>query len=201
MEREGAVQQALRRAGKFLATPVVSILAAFGVTPTQITVVGVLAAIPGGVALAFGLFEPALWFCLISAACDWLDGALARASKLTSAVGRFVDQVSDRVTDVILFGSAVAYYGLSHSLIGTAASMAALTAAVVVPYVKARAEELELQLDGGFMTRAPRTMLFLVGVWFGPLWLQSIMIVIAVGGFVTAVQRVNAVLKHLRKAV
>ncbi len=201
MEHQGALQRMLRQAGAFLARPFIDVLRVAEFTPTQVTVMGVAFAAAGGIALYSGAFVPALALFIVAAACDWLDGALAKATGTASDVGAFIDQVSDRVSDTVMFGSAVAYYAHEGAVYGIVASGLALIASVVIPYAKARAETHDIPLEGGIMTRAPRTILFLVavlvGIVPGPAYMVYPMCLIALGGVVTAFQRVHAVVSAL----
>lgn len=198
MERQGNLQRTLRQLGAVLARPFIDVLKVAEVTPTQVTVMGVAFAFAGGVALSCGAFRTALALFIIAAACDWLDGALAKATGTATKVGEFVDRVSDRVSDTAMFGSAVAFYAREWSAFGLITSGVALIASVVIPYVKALAESHDIPLEGGIMTRAPRTILFLVGVALGPTYMVYPMSFIAIGGTLTAFQRTFAVISALR---
>lgn len=201
MEHQGTLQGSLRALGAILARPFIDVLAVVDATPTQVTVFGVAFAVAGGVALYEGAFLAALALFIIAAACDWLDGALAKATDTTSAVGAFVDKVSDRISDMVMFGSAVAYYAREGSTPGLIVSGLGLITSVVIPYAKACAETHGMSLEGGVMTRAPRSILFLIGVALGaldPKLLWYPMSVIAVGGILTAFRRTFAVISALR---
>ena len=136
------VSPAMRDRVRGLATPVAMALGRLGLTPNALTLIGfggtcVAAyaaanrkwAIAGLLVLAFGVF-------------DLFDGALARATGRTSRLGAFLDSTFDRA------GEAIVYIGVAAGALsfgfkaGAILSAAAMAAAFMVSYTRAKAESL-----------------------------------------------------------
>lgn len=112
-----------------------------------------LAAAAGLVAGYFGLGGALL---LIGAACDALDGAVARARGLSSDSGELLDASVDRWAEMAIF-FAYAWYYRTFAL-GFALSAAACVGAVMVSYVRAKGESMGIDARMGFMQRHERAV-------------------------------------------
>jgi CDP-diacylglycerol--glycerol-3-phosphate 3-phosphatidyltransferase len=140
-------------------------LAAAGMTPTAMTVLGLIVVITGSVVVGTGRLALGAWIVAVGSALDGLDGAVARASNSVTAKGAFLDSVFDR------FGEIAAFAGLGFAMAGDARVLLLIVLAVggalLVPYLRARAEAEGLQGKGGLMGRAERILLFFLGLVFG----------------------------------
>src|SRR5206468_1567280 len=76
-----------------------------GFHPWQLTLLSVVATGVGGWLIVTGRFFVAGLMLLVSGLLDVFDGGLARLRGEASRAGAFLDSVSDRVSDVILFGA------------------------------------------------------------------------------------------------
>lgn len=65
--------------------------------PNQLTALRLVLAIVLFVLLAWELYLPGLFFFLIGAGTDWLDGYLARKYNLVTTLGRILDPFADKV--------------------------------------------------------------------------------------------------------
>jgi phosphatidylglycerophosphate synthase len=96
---------------------------------------------------------------------DGLDGAVARASDRVSSRGAFLDAAFDRV------GEIAAFAGLAFAMEGQATLLLLIVLAVggamLVPYMRARAEAEGLSGKGGLMGRTERLILFCSGLILG----------------------------------
>ena len=184
-----------------------------GVSPDAITWLGGV-----GVTLAAILCFPAgrLWQGPLSpgglaapagaalAPLDMLDAPAARALPgRDHRYGAFLDASLDRVADAGVLGGLAWHLGLVRGAEWAAGAVVALVAAQCTSYVKARAEAVGATADVGVVTRADRIALacagaFLAGV--GVPWaLETVVVVLTVGGVVSVVQRVVAVRHQLRR--
>ena len=78
-----------------------------GLQADHLTGLGIAMAVATAVAIGAGYFRGALLLLLLTGLCDFLDGALAKASGITnSRRGAFFDSVTDRLT-----GTAVSLAG------------------------------------------------------------------------------------------
>ncbi len=185
------------------------LLAKAGVTPNMVTVAGTVI----NMALAMGLLARgylALGGILIgiTAFADSLDGVLARLTNQTSEFGAFLDSSLDRLADGAIFGSLLywAISGMAPGEIRTAtiiAAICALVGAAAVPYVRARGEALGVVAKVGIGERTDRLVVALVGAGITDLGAPEICFPIALSwvafaSFVTVVQRILYVRKHLK---
>ncbi len=181
--------------------PIGAWLGRHGWSPNVVTVVG--AAASSASALWFyprgQLFvgTVAVTFFLLF---DLLDGAMARTRGRTTPFGAVLDASCDRITDGIVFG-ALAWWAMvvaGDRLLG-AVLLVCLAAAQVISYVKAKAEAVGLEADGGLAERAERLIIVLVGTgltglglwWALPAagWLLAVLCVITIGQRLIAVHR------------
>lgn len=185
------------------------LLAKAGVTPNMVTIAGTII----NMALAIGLLARgylALGGILIgiTAFADSLDGVLARLTNQNSDFGAFLDSSLDRLADGAIFGSLLywAITGMAPGGIRTAtiiAAICALVGAAAVPYVRARGEALGVVAKVGIGERTDRLVVALVGAGITNLGAPEICFPLALSwvafaSFVTVVQRVLYVRKHLK---
>jgi archaetidylinositol phosphate synthase len=141
---------------------------------------------------------------LISGFFDIVDGSVARVTKQASKKGAFLDSSFDKISEVVVF-SGIAFGGLASPFW----CLIALGLSLLVSYTRARAESLGVELKGiGIGERAERMfILAIVGMipihlisnrlsefQFGLYW--AVIIVAIVGG-ITLVQRIAAAAKKL----
>jgi CDP-diacylglycerol---glycerol-3-phosphate 3-phosphatidyltransferase len=138
---------------------------AIGLTPNAVTFIG-----------AIGLVTSALYFypkgdffigtLVISffALSDLFDGAMARIShKGASAWGGFLDSTIDRITDsAILVGLTLYLVDADDSL--TAVVIGALVFGSLVPYIRAKAESMQISCSGGIAERTERLIISLTAI-------------------------------------
>jgi len=138
---------------------------AIGLTPNAVTFIG-----------AIGLVTSALYFypkgdffigtLVISffALSDLFDGAMARIShKGASAWGGFLDSTIDRITDsAILVGLTLYLVDVDDAL--TAVVIGALVFGSLVPYIRAKAESMQISCSGGIAERTERLIISLTAI-------------------------------------
>ena len=78
-------------------------------TPNQITVSAVLFAAAGFLLAYYSQPIPSLAFFLLSGLLDALDGAVARARKMVTAAGAYMDGITDRLVEFLLIMSFFFY--------------------------------------------------------------------------------------------
>jgi CDP-diacylglycerol--glycerol-3-phosphate 3-phosphatidyltransferase len=154
------------RVTRFL-EPIGKALAGVGVTPTVVTSVGLAVVIAGAVVISSGAYRGGAIIVLVGSMLDGLDGSVARASGLVTPRGAFLDSVFDRIGEIAAFaglGWASAASGDERVLL---LIMLAVGGAMVVPYIRSRAEVEGFNGKGGLMGRAERVLLFTVGLIVG----------------------------------
>lgn len=152
------------RVTRFL-EPIGKALANIGMTPTAMTLLGLGVVVAGSVVIATGALKTGALIVLFGSLLDGLDGAVARASGKVTARGAFLDAAADRV------GEIAAFAGLGVAMAGDARVLPliilAMGGALLVPYMRARAEAEGHDGRGGLMGRAERIILFTLGLVLG----------------------------------
>ena len=160
-------------------------LAAIGITPAAMTIIGLSTVIVGSVMIARGLLKSGAVVVLLGSILDGLDGSIARATGTESARGAFLDSAFDRVGEIAAFaGLAVA--SVDEELI-LLLIVLAVGGAMLVPYMRARAEAEGFDGRGGLMGRAERILLFVLGLVLG--LVEPMLWVFVVLVWLTAVKR------------
>ena len=132
----------LRQRVRGLATPIAVGFGRLGLTPNHLTVIGFGIAIVAAVAAGMQSWIAAGLLLIVGGLFDLLDGALARATGKASKLGAFMDSVFDRA------GEGVVYVGLVAGCLaagfnpGAILAAAAMAAAFMVSYVRAKSESL-----------------------------------------------------------
>jgi CDP-diacylglycerol---glycerol-3-phosphate 3-phosphatidyltransferase len=185
-------------------TPTAKGLLRLGLTPNSVTIVGAV----GLVASAL-IFYPTKHFVIGTAAVtffalsDLFDGTMARISQQgSSRWGGFLDSTIDRITDsAVLMGLILALDSEHDRLLPVAA--AALLTGILVPYVRAKAESLDIECNGGLAERTERLIIVLVAIFLHgvglPFALTTGIWLLAVLGAITTIQRVFIVRKALQE--
>jgi phosphatidylglycerophosphate synthase len=141
------------------------VLAKIGMTPTAMTVLGLVVVLAGAVLVGTNRLVSGAWVVAVGSLLDGLDGAVARATDRVSARGAFLDSAFDRI------GEIAAFAGLAFAMEGEARILLlivlALGGAMLVPYMRARAEAEGLVGSGGLMGRTERLIVFCSGLVFG----------------------------------
>ena len=172
-----------------------------GLTPNQLSLIGVMFAMFSALAYWNGRFQPlhltlAPVFLLVSGFCDALDGALARMLGQVTTFGGFLDSLLDRYAEVIIFCGIIAG-GLCHPFWG----LAALSGSLLVSYARARAEATGVKMETvGVAERAERLIILAIASFLNLVWLQALswaVILLSVLTHLTVLQRII----YLRKAL
>lgn len=169
------------------------------VTPDALTVSGTLVNGVAAALFAVGQLRLAGWIVALAGLVDLLDGALARRTGRVSSFGAFLDSTLDRWSDGALLVGLMVHFARAGRPGACAVAGAALVAAFVTSYARARAESLTSRtMKVGLLERPERVALLAAAGVFGvPLlvsWLLAIL------GHVTAVQRILWVRQALSEA-
>jgi CDP-diacylglycerol--glycerol-3-phosphate 3-phosphatidyltransferase len=142
--------------------PIAAGLAKIGLTPAVVTIIGLAVTVMGAVLIASGnLF----WGGLVAGTgvtLDALDGPLARKLGTASDRGAFLDTMSDRFGEIAVWVGVSVYLRDEPRLL--VLCIVALAFSLLVPYVRATAEIAGLDGRGGWMGRAERMLLVLLGM-------------------------------------
>ncbi len=141
------------------------VLVKLRVTPNTLTIVGTFLTIGAGVCFAWnvktGLGSWSLaagGFLFGSFACDMLDGAVARLGRSASPFGAVLDSTMDRVSDFAIWAGLGFGFIWQNPANLTFACLCGLgfLEAVLISYVKARAEDFVESCQVGYWQRGER---------------------------------------------
>ena len=95
-------------------TPIVDVAVASRISPDVFTVAGVLAAAAAGAVIAWGWWPLAAVFLALRLAGANLDGAVARARGVSRPWGFVVNEVGDRISDLLTFAGLAIWAARQH---------------------------------------------------------------------------------------
>jgi CDP-diacylglycerol--glycerol-3-phosphate 3-phosphatidyltransferase len=183
--------------------PFARVLLRLGLMPNTITLAGLAGNAIGALFLARGNFLVGGLLVLLMGPIDALDGAMARLRGESSDFGAFVDSVTDRYSELFIYGGLLVTFVVTQQTALIVLTFVAAAGSVLVSYVKARAESLDFEAKGGMLTRFERYLILapaLVLTGFGVTQAALVGIaLIAVLANVTALQRIRAVRQQARR--
>jgi CDP-diacylglycerol--glycerol-3-phosphate 3-phosphatidyltransferase len=164
--------------------------------PNLFTLMGFLATLVASFFILKGFWFLAGLAIILSGLFDLFDGVAARKLGKVTAFGGFLDSVLDRYSDLLLL-LALLIDGLRKGdsclvIITSCASMGT----VLIPYVRAKAEALQVPCAMGLMERAERIILLSIGTLFQ--WMEPVLWILAILTHFTVLQRIHYVWKKLR---
>jgi CDP-diacylglycerol--glycerol-3-phosphate 3-phosphatidyltransferase len=168
--------------------PIGAFLNRIGLMPNTMTILGLIGNTVGAYLLSQGWMTYGGLIILAMGPVDALDGTMARLRGEPSEFGAFVDSVTDRYSELIIFGGLLIYYVQQSDWIAVLATYLAASGSVLVSYVRARASSLGYDTKVGILTRMERYLVLapslvfnipLVGLW-----------IIAILANITALQRI-----------
>ena len=168
-----------------------------GLMPNTMTILGLVGNTIGAYFLSQGNMTVGGIFILAMGPVDALDGTMARLRGEPHKFGAFVDSVTDRYSELVIFGGLLLHYLQTGDLLSIAAVYAAAAGSVLVSYVRARGQSLGYDTKIGVLTRLERylvlapTLVFnfpLIGIW-----------IIAILANFTALQRILDVRRQALK--
>ena len=159
-----------------------------GITPNMMTMLGLLGNTVGAFYLARGEMLTGGLLVLLMTPIDALDGTMARLRGESSDFGAFVDSVTDRYSELIIYGGLLYHFLRLGDPLGGLLVFGAAAGSVLVSYVKARAEGLGYQAKVGILTRVERYLVLAPSLVFNQLFIG--LTIIAVFANITALQRI-----------
>ncbi len=125
---------------------------------------------------------------------DLFDGTMARLSGGGSRWGALLDSTLDRITDAAVLGS-VAYFLAQQSDRLLPVVLTALVAGSLVSYIKARAESLDIECNGGIAERTERLIIAFLAIGLDGL---SLPYSLAIGMWILALLSLYTTWERLR---
>jgi CDP-diacylglycerol--glycerol-3-phosphate 3-phosphatidyltransferase len=151
----------------------------------------------GAVLLSQGWMTAGGLLILLAGPFDALDGTMARLLGQPTKFGAFVDSVTDRWSEMLIF-LGLLYFYLQHGInVEAILVFVAMMGSVMVSYTKARAEALGFDCNVGLLTRMERYLVLGPALVLNVPWLA--LWIIAVLANVTALQRALYVRRQARE--
>lgn len=178
----------LRARFKGVLEPVAGFLNKLGLMPNTATLLGLMGTAVGAFFLAMGHITVGGIIILIAAPIDAIDGTMARLRGESSEFGAFVDSVTDRYSELVIFGGLLVYFLRQQEWLGAGLVYLAAAGSVLVSYIRARAQSVGFDTKIGIFSRVERYLVLIPGLVFNqPLIAVAI---IALFANITALQRI-----------
>lgn len=159
-----------------------------GLTANALTMIGLAGHFVAAFFLARGRITLAGLVLLVLAPADALDGSMARMQGEIKPFGAFLDSVTDRYAELVIFGGLLLHYILQGNMLACVLVYLAMMGSLMVSYSRARAEAVGIEAKLGIMTRVERYIVLIAALLFNfPVVGVGIIAVLA---NITAVQRI-----------
>lgn len=214
--RDG-IQQGIYR----IIDPAIHLMIRLHITPNMITTIGFLGNVLASALFVWSaLYRPADDYSLVGWAgliiilfsiFDMVDGRLARVGNMCTTFGAFYDSVLDRFCELFTLSGIAFYFVQLQMPIAAMVVFLSLIGSIMVSYVRARAEGLDIECKVGLMQRPERVVVTSVGAmlcgllapavrdYFDPVWILLVpQILIAILANWTVWVRINHVRKQIK---
>ncbi|MBA2718611.1 MAG: CDP-alcohol phosphatidyltransferase family protein [Chloroflexi bacterium] len=139
---QSLVSPELRARVRGAALPVALAFGRLGLTPNALTMIGFGISVLAAIAAGRNAWVLAALLVIIGGVFDLFDGALARATNKASRLGAFLDSVSDRAGEAVVYLGMVVAAETAGFRAGTYLAAGAMAASFMVSYVRAKSESL-----------------------------------------------------------
>jgi len=147
--------------------------------PNTITILGLIGNTVGAVFLARGQMTVGGILIFLMGPIDALDGTMARQRGEPSEFGAFVDSVTDRYSELVIFGGLLYYYLQQGNWLMVMLAYLAAAGSVLVSYTRARAQSLGVETKVGILTRLERYLVLSPALVFNipqvALWILAVL--------------------------
>jgi CDP-diacylglycerol--glycerol-3-phosphate 3-phosphatidyltransferase len=173
---------------KGILDPLATLLNRMGLMPNTMTILGLVGNVIGAFLIAQGYLTAGGILVLLMGPVDALDGTMARLRGMAGNFGAFVDSVTDRYSELVIFAGLLYYFIQQNNQTAILLVYASAAGSVLVSYIRSRGQSLGWDTKVGILTRMERYLVLapaiilnypMVGLW-----------IIAVFSNLTAVQRI-----------
>ena len=177
-----------RVAFKGILDPLATLLNRIGLMPNTMTILGLIGNVIGAFLITQGYLTAGGILVLLMGPVDALDGTMARLRGMAGNFGAFVDSVTDRYSELVIFAGLLYYFIQQNNQTAILLVYASAAGSVLVSYIRSRGQSLGWDTKVGILTRMERYLVLapaiilnypMVGLW-----------IIAVFSNLTAVQRI-----------
>lgn len=149
----------LRKRFKYLLDPIAGCLNRLGLMPNTVTILGLVGNAVGAVFLGMGNITVGGIIILFMGPVDALDGSMARLRGESTDYGAFVDSVTDRYSELVIFAGLLVYTLRTENWLASLLIYFAAAGSVLVSYIRARGQSLDLETKVGLLTRVERFLI------------------------------------------
>lgn len=173
---------------KGILDPIATFFNSLGLMPNTMTILGLFGNTIGAAIIASGNVQLGGLIVLVMGPIDALDGTMARLRHMTGKFGAFVDSVTDRYSELVIFLGLLYHFVQQGNDMAVVVTFLAAAGSVLVSYVRARGQSLGWDTKTGILTRMERYLVLapslilnypLIGMW-----------IIAILANFTAIQRI-----------
>jgi CDP-diacylglycerol--glycerol-3-phosphate 3-phosphatidyltransferase len=159
-----------------------------GLNPNTMTILGLVGNAIGAVLIARGNMFWGGVLVLAMGPVDALDGTMARLRGQPTKFGAFVDSVTDRYSELVIFGGMLVYYQQQYKGLEMLIVYIAAAGSVLVSYVRARGQSLGYDTKVGLFSRFERFAVLTPALILNIPMVGAVLI--AVFSNITALQRI-----------
>lgn len=182
--------------GHFLDKPFAPIAKRISISPNILTIIGFLITAIAAASIPFNLIIGGI-LILLGGFFDMLDGIVARTNGKNTKFGAILDSTLDRYSDSFIFIAVAWYFFDKNNLAGVVLAAISLVGALLISYVKARAEGIDIECNVGLMERPERVVLLAFGCITE--WLFSVIIILSLFSHITVIQRILHIYRMAKK--
>lgn len=169
----------MRAIFKSVLDPIAAFFNRLGILPNTMTLIGLAGHTLGAFFLYQGNMTVGGLLLLALAPIDALDGTMARLRGEPSDFGAFVDSVTDRYSELVLFLALIIFYAQQGEWTNCIVVYLAASGSVMVSYVRSRAESLGYEAKVGILSRFERYVVLvpslILNIPMVGLWILAIM--------------------------
>jgi len=188
----------IRKLSKVFLDPIGNLLHRFGVHPDAVTVFGLVLIGIASLLIAIGELQLGGLLLLVGLPLDAIDGAVARAMKREGRFGAVLDSTLDRYADGFIFTAIGYYFATQSELTWLAIAQLALIGSLLVSYIRARGDGVEVVATVGWFTRLERTSILVI-ILLLPSLLKVGVVILALGTHLTILQRLWFIYQELQR--
>jgi CDP-diacylglycerol---glycerol-3-phosphate 3-phosphatidyltransferase len=187
----------MRNRTRGILEPIAGFFVKIGLNPNTMTILGLIGNIAGALFLARGQMLIGGILILLMGPVDALDGTMARLKGMPTKFGGFVDSVTDRYSELFIFGGLLFYYFQEQYLPGILLVYAAASGSILVSYIRARGQSLGWDTKVGILTRMERYLVIVPALILN-VPLVGLAIIALFANF-TAIQRIIDIRRQARR--
>jgi CDP-diacylglycerol--glycerol-3-phosphate 3-phosphatidyltransferase len=135
---------------------------------------------------------------VLSGLFDLFDGVIARKLGKVTLFGGFLDSVLDRYSDLLFLLALLIHYLKRGDFDLVILTSFVNIGTAMIPYIRAKAESIQIPCNIGLMERAERIILLSAGILLN--WMVPILWIMAILTHFTVLQRIFYIKKKLRSS-